>query len=210
MVYKKKRTTRKYAKKRYTRKTRITKTPKTHYGYFKLSMNAPIAFTATGGGSLALRMSMSNPQRGMNVNSGGYTTMQEWTDISQLYDQYRVTYVKIRFYPSQQNNTTLTYLPFHIFHDYDDADSSDATVAEACQNNNMRCMNLVRPWIYKQRIMRKYASGGVGSSPVNNGWFDTASLPQVGAIKGIATGLTGSAQYGYLMCNMWIKCRDRR
>lgn len=183
---------------------------KTETAHFKLSMNAPLSFATGGGAQLSLRMSMTNPSRGMNVNNAGYTTMQEWSDITNLYDQYRVTYLKIKFFPVQQNNTTLTYLPFHIFYDYDDADTSDATVAEACQNNNMKCKNMIRPWTYKVRVGRKYTSGGSGGSPVTGGWFDTAAPGIIGAIKGIATGLTANQTYGYLMCNMWIKCRDRR
>lgn len=199
---------------RYPRRKSISRVPRqlaTKSTGFRLSMTAPVACTAVSN-TIAFRMSLTNPNRGMvfnQFNGGTYTAMTEWADITNLYDQYRVTYVKIKFIPSAPNSTANLFLPLYIFHDFDDDDTTDATVAQAITDGSCRIKNMYKPWTYKMRVTRKYSSGGGGSAPIGGGWFDTAAPPVIGCVKAIATGMT-SANYGYLICNMWVKCRDRR
>lgn len=90
---------------------------------------------------------------------------QEWVNIVQLFDYYRVAAIKLKFIPetnvlSLDSTTPAGYRPLYIIHDPNSiavgtgSTGLPLTVNGTIQYENLRVKNANRPWSYYKRMVR--------------------------------------------------------
>lgn len=132
------------------------------------------------------------------------SSAQDWSNVSGLFDSYRVCAVKYKFIPSFPNDTSVTtnFQPLYVTWDNDGTGPS--TINAAMQYENLRIKNMCMPWSVYQYIPKIMTSG----QP--NGYASTASPISVGDMTFLASGLNTTATYGQLIQTYYIAVRDRK
>lgn len=147
------------------------------------------------------------------MNNGPHNAFQDWTNIQNLFDVYRVAAMKVKYIPQLPNDaSTLTgYHPLYVIGDVDANAAPVTTVNEAIQYENMKVKNMFSPWKYYFKCPKL---GGVGSLAAvktqAGGWIDVATPYGNCGIQGIGTGFDVSQQYGTLVWTLYLMARDRR
>lgn len=138
----------------------------------------------------------------------GTGSVEDWSNLVTLYDQYRVCAISIKFIPQRPNDTSLivTYHPLYMVPDFDDTNALNSA-AQAIQYERMKVKNLNSPWKVYFRIPKVAAGSGVKVQP---GYFDIASSVSTGAIKFWADSLTASTTYGTFIATYYVACKNRR
>lgn len=146
-------------------------------------------------------------------NNGPHTGFGDWTNINPLFDSYRAPFLKVKFIPSLPNDesTTTGFWPLYVVGDVDQTTASITSVTQAIEYENMKVVNMYRPWKYHFRCPKL---GGVGNTAAvktqAGGWIDVATPFGNASIEGYGTGFDTSTSYGTLVWTLYIMCKDRR
>lgn len=138
------------------------------------------------------------------------SSLQEWSNLSSLYDSYRVTGFKIQFFPFVPNGNSVNfdYKPLYTIMDVDQTTGTPVTtINQAIQYENVKVFNVYKPFKRYWKIP-KY----VDAANLQGGYFDvanaSASLP--GTIQFIGTGFDISATLGDIVITAYVKFKNRR
>lgn len=191
------------SKKRYSRRSKLPGTIRGDVKQFKLK--GTVNFNSNGAG--ANFDTFSDTQPGAFYNGG--TALQDLTNVAALFEQYRINAVKLRFFPFLSNASTGQYPPLYIIYDPDDA-TALAAVSTAIEYDNVKVMDLSRPWTYYKKVVRSNtATGGVDVS-MAPGFHDLAAAVSIGAIKFACTGMFVGTQYGTIVATYYMEFAIRR
>lgn len=188
-------------KKRYTRKyTRAGRGSK-GVRFFKLRQVTNLVTSV--GGAVSF-FNSANPSDAFN---NGGTDYEDWTNVYNLFDSFRVRAIKLKFIPSLPNDTsgTTAFSPLYVGGDPDSSTIMPVTtILEAVQYENMKVKNMFRPWSYYFKLPKP------GATPTL-GWCDVASpTQQLGMIWAYGTGFDISTGYGTMISTIYLQARDRR
>lgn len=184
---------------RYGRRKRFPRyrRPQTHYTT-TLRYDVQSAETSVAG-TLQLVFNGFNPSNSI-----------DWGNCTNLWDQFRVLSMTIKYFPLQQPANSLStrdIAPLYAINDYNDL-TALASTAEALSYQKVRTLNLFRQWKHTMRWSTnpKKATSGEG------GWHNTgATPPSVGGIKMISdTGLDASTTYGRYVIEHVVQFKNRR
>lgn len=131
------------------------------------------------------------------------------TYLSNLYDQFKVHAVKVRFIPSLPNNVSATtaYAPVYIAYDCDvSATNPIGSVNLALGYKNVKVKNLYRPW----SVYYKIDGPTGGTYQTTGGYQDFLNIHNVGAIGIYSEGLTANTTYGTYIVECYLTCKARR
>lgn len=194
-----------YRKKRYTR-SRVN-APKT----YKISWNSDSYFGSGAGGAMSQQIATMDP-----------TLCTEWTSVSALYDQYKVTCVKIQYYPNfidsavPVNSGLGIFKPLYVVYDADST-TGPTTTDIALQYGTCKVKNMYRPWKYviRPRVQTDNSVNNAGMALTfsrNGPILDVASAAyyQKGIIAWYGTGYPVSSQFGHIIVDYYVKFFGRR
>lgn len=217
----KKKFSRTFKRKRYMRRRSVVKSNRATFWKFK-GIISLVAST----GTVNARICLTNPA---NFDLVG-TAVQDWANITTLFDSYRVNAIKLKYFPAIPYNTTSTtpaiaYQPLYIVHD------TDSTTAIASENDmlqyefpQLRTKNLYKPWKAYFKV-NKYLTTRMDTLYVNNqviqdkGYMDIAAANadgdnyQTGSIQFYSTLLNtggGNVELGRVICTYYISLKNRR
>lgn len=175
-------------------------------GRYKLRGIVEIASSGTGTINNAIRLTQPDDF------DGASNALTDWTNFANLYDQFRVTYVKIRWTPAVPNDSSATtlYSPIYVFTDFDSI-GLNPTNATTVGYGNLKVKNAYQPWTYGIRIPKLINTGATNVSIP--GFMDTLAPEATGAIYMInsnAGQFSNSKRYGELLITYWVKGVQRR
>lgn len=173
------------------------------YGSFKL--RGVLDLSSSGAGIINNAYRITQPD---SIDGAG-TALTDWTSLSNLYDEFRVSGIKIQFVPKLPNDTSsaVSYQPIYCFMDTDSAALSP-TVAACVGYDNCKVYNLYRPF---KRYMKVPKLINTAASTVGYpGWMDTASPAATGGFYLHAESLTNSTDYGQIILTYYIKTHNRK
>lgn len=189
---------------------RITaKYRKQGYGLFKL--RAFKALSSTAGGVIDNIFSVTNPN---DYDGLGAPTsiLQDWSNLVNLYDEYCVKAISIKYIPYFPNNdstiTTTPFAPLYSVIDFDDL-TPLPNVNTAIQYERMKVKNLWRPFKLYYKIP-KLLNLATTSTIISPGWMDTSVTQDTGAIKFYSGGVGASTDYGQIITTYYIVTKNRR
>lgn len=162
--------------------------------------------TASAGGVILNAVRMTEP----NNYDGTATALTDWGSVANLYDQYRVTGIQIKFIPTapQDASTATSYLPLYVFADFDSTTLTPLN-AVAVGYDNMKVYNLYKPFTRFFRIP-KLQTSVVGNTTIL-GYMDTVAPRATGAIYlSQAAGATANKLYGTVIVTYYIRCIVRK
>lgn len=173
------------------------------YGNFKL--RGVLQLTSDGAGSINAGVRLTQPD---SIDGAG-TALTDWTSVLNLYDEFRVTSIKVQYIPQLPNDPsgTSAFNPAYVFTDFDST-GLVSTVAGAVGYDNMKVKNLYRPWSYFMRVPRMTAANSATIARV--GWMDTNSPAVTGSIYIRADNLDASTQYGKIILTYYIVAHNRK
>lgn len=136
----------------------------------------------------------------------------DWNSFVNLYDSYKVSFIKIQYVPHVPpgNSTTYLYTAAYIVYDVDvDNANPISTVAGAINYQNCKVFNLC--WPMKYTIRPGYIASTGGSNVVlGGGWIDTSSPTNIGCIGILGLNLSNSSEYGEFICTYYVQFKNRR
>lgn len=165
-----------------------------------------VNITTNGSGVLLNAIRLTTPDN----FDGASNSVTDWTSFANLYDQYRVHAIKVKWIPDVPNDEsgTSVYKPIYVFTDYDSIGLSP-TNGVAIGYDNQRTFNLYRPWTYYKRIPKLLNPGATNVSML--GYFDTLSTVSTGAVYLCQSGpLSISKTYGTCVVTYYLKGAMRR
>lgn len=179
--------------------------------YGNMKFKAVFQCAADGSGIINHGFRMTTPD-----TFDGSNSVTDWTSAANLYDEYRVRGLKLKFVPQRPNDPTIAtvtpsnavlYQPVYVFADYDSVGLSP-TVASCVGYDNLRIKDLTRPWKAYYRIPKM---ANYGSSTISRpGWMDTASTTTTGAVYMHAESVTPGLQYGKVILTYYVTFHNRK
>lgn len=156
---------------------------------------------------------------GLSANVGGEINMAvtdnpsafgDWSSIAALFDTYKVAAIKVKFIPQLPNDTSTTtgFFPLYVVGDPNDSTIPINSITSACQYENMKTMNMYRPWKYYYKVPTK--SSISGDTVLTGGYRPTASTSGTCGVYGWGGGFDVSQQYGSYVVTLYIVCKERR
>lgn len=186
-----------YKKKYYKKSSNVLKSLAIKPKIFNLRYNLNVG--TDGSGQIQFYGSLSDPTKAIN----GAGTYKDWSNITSLFELFKVNYVKLQWLPTQPNNTNV-YAPIYIVKDINDSGSNLASVDDAIEYANPRFKNLFSPWtvvFYPRRLANTSVLG----------YQNTAGPQTVGSFKAIISStISTSTTYGRLILTMNVSCLNRR
>lgn len=161
--------------------------------------------SSTGGGAINNGFRITQPDAFDSANA-----LQDWTSLSNLYDEFRVTGIKLTWIPSFPNDTSATtaYRPLYVIMDTDSVGLSP-TDNQCLQYDNCQIKDMSKKFTVYYRIPKLI--NNAGSNVSEPGWMDTASPTATGSIYlARQASLTASAAYGTVILEYYILCRIRK
>ena len=163
------RTKKLYRKKRYSTKRRLKrrmrKYQKQGYQLFKLRAD-PATTGPSALGFYNVRGCLTNPTRVFN----GGTTVNDWSNVSGLFDSFRVCGIKIKYIPRVPNDTSaaFSFAPVYGIIDYENVDTASpvATASDCMQYERLKIFNYYRPWKWYIRVPKYNAPIDVAGGTV--------------------------------------------
>lgn len=173
-------------------------------GYFKL--RGLYNITSDGAGNINNGFRLTQPD---NYDGTG-TALTDWVSVSNLYDQFRVCAIQVKWIPCVPNAepATAAFRPLYVYADFD-AVGLSPTDAAAIGYGNMKVMNMVMPWTYYIKIPKLI---NTSSSSVNmEGFMDSAAPMATGSLYlSKAGGLSNSTTYGTILLTYYIQAVVRK
>lgn len=180
---------------------KITNSGMYQYGIVKQSDQRPFKFTVkysktgiatTGAGLLSEIFSINDPQLAGN-----------WSELSALFDSFRVRKVKLQWVPSVPNDSTALYRPIYAHADFDSS-TVPSTADTVLQFDTARMFDIQRPFIYEvENPAMQAANTAVG-------WLDVGAPLAQGVVGLLGIALTASTVYGSLFFEWDIDFKRRR
>lgn len=137
----------------------------------------------------------------------------DWVSCGNLFDSYRVCAMKIKYIPSFPNDTNAVagYAPLYVVYDADHQAQPLASVNDAVQYENLKVMNMYRPWSYYVRIPKFNSISGASAVTIQSGgYIDIGAVTAVSCIAYYGTGFKASLDYGTLVYTFYLKFKNRR
>lgn len=172
-----------------------------------------VALTSSAAGVLDTRFNLLNPTRIQD----GASTVEDWAEVSALYEMYRVTGWKLHLNPELNSNDTtkvMKYITYGI--DPNDPDTTAATSALDLLVRGGKQFNTHRPLNVKRKVkMPITALNASGNAVVGyrGGWCPVSDLAVNGpTMKIYGASLTASTTYfaGYMEIYIEFKNRVRQ
>lgn len=203
MAYRRKRFKKNFRRKRYSARRRSSVKKSSGDGKRPFKVRYTQTLGSTGGGVIQVPISLTSPE---NVVSGS-GTVEDWSSITALFDNFKVCALKLRYIPSFPNNTSATtaFAPLYSAVDYDEVNTSSCigTIAEAINYENMKVHNMYRPWKRYWKV-RKLAFPGYAV-----GYNEVDTPYNIGQMCLYGEGFTASTTYGQLIITYYIICKSR-
>lgn len=171
----------------------------------KIRYQTPLVTDAAG--TIQNYINMTDPTKIIN----GAGTASDWTNLSGLYDSYRVRGVSIKFIPDYPNDTSVTtgYQPIYIVFDPDGAPAF--TITDFIQYERCKFKNLYRPWKFYHYVPKMInPSAQTTPTDLKGGWMDIAGPQSTCYINFYAQNLDVSTQYGQLLITYYVQYKTRR
>lgn len=95
--------------------------------------------------------------------------VEDFKNIAQLFDKYRVNAMKLKFIPSVMANQSITnqYTPLYVIHDENHIGiPEDYTEAKLLEYENCKVKNLQRNWQYYRKMKRNIPTGSTDNIDV--------------------------------------------
>lgn len=141
------------------------------------------------------------------------------SELTALYDQYMITYVKYMFYlevdPSAQAAASAIYPKLYTVRDQDDSVVLSQTEMRERANLQIRVLNPNRPVVigYKPNLLTQQWYNGVtnGFTPAWSQWLDVsnANVPHYG-LKFNVDNFTNTNYRLRVETRVWIACKNTR
>lgn len=196
----------------YRRTYRRKYTPKRRYWRKKYSRKRPY-YNMRGKVYVKLRVTAtvsSNPGGQIIINyTNNPSSLQDWTSISNLYDEYCVKAMAFKFIPFLPNDTSTTtgFFPLYSVIDQNSGSGILGSINDAIQYENMRVFNMYRPW----KLYRRFSKvTGNSITIVNNGYMPTASPTATAVCSFYGEGFDISQSYGTIIVTAYITARNRK
>lgn len=188
-----------YKKKTWKKKSSVKRSGKNsgkgQYGVRYMKLRQVVSVNASAGGSYTGDFAVRNP-----------STAQDWSACIDLFDEYKVCGHKIQFVPHVPagNSVLIDYRPVYVIFDSNSISSPVSTVNECLQYENLKVMNLFRPWKLYTRVPKV-------TTPNNMlGYQPTSSPIDAGRLVCFADNLDPSQFYGDIIITHYIKFRARK
>lgn len=202
------------AKRLYNSRSRgNAKSKRTAYGpngVHKEKFVKTLALTTTAGGVLEDRFNLLNPTRITN----GSGTVEDWAEVSALYEMYRVTGWKIHLVPSLNVNDTskvVKYITYGV--DPNDPDTTAASNQLDLLVRGGKLFNTHRPLNLSRKVrMPMTAQNALGDAiqSYKAGWCPVSDLAVNGpTLKIYGGGLTASTIYFAGYVEMFVEFKNR-
>lgn len=144
-----------------------------------------------------------------------YNDFSSWAN---LYDQFRVRAVKLRYFPTQNVNlmsdaTINSYFPLYVVSDPDNNTLSGVitTNNQALEYQGVKVKMINRPWKY-YHVWKKVSQNGTGKID-SGGWMDisSATSSQCVSIINLDSGLLkGNFNLGSIVTTYYVQFRHRK
>jgi hypothetical protein len=164
---------------------------------------------ANAAGVILGRISPFNPTRAFN----GTGTYNDVASLSNVFDQYKVGFVLIEYFPTSSIAISSGCLALAL--DYDDPDTTNLTSLNdviSYQDKQIRQLSL--PWRYWTGFLPSpTAAKDVNGDPCpiyKGGYFDFANAPVLGAIQIASSALPPNLVVGTIVITMRFKMRRQR
>lgn len=191
-------------KKQYTQSPRGVPSNNGQAGYFRL--RGQLNITSDSSGNIINGFRLTQP----DSFDGAGSVLTDWVSVANLYDQFRVCAIKLKFIPTHPNDpaSAVAYRPLYVFADFD-ATGLAPTDAAAVGYANMKVKNAYRPWSYYIKVPKLV---NTGSSSVNvEGYMDTVSPQVTGSLYiSKAGGFSNSTTYGVVVLTYYIQAVIRK
>lgn len=188
-----------YKKKTWKKKSSVKRSGKNkgkgQYGVRYMKLRQHVSVNANPAGMYEGDFSVRNP-----------STAQDWSSCAELFDEYQVSAYKIQFVPHVPagNSSTKDYRPLYLIFDSNSTSSPVTNVNECLQYENLRVMNLFRPWKFYMKVPK------ITSSENMFGYQPTSSPSDAGRLVCYADNLDASGFYGDVIITHYIKFRARK
>lgn len=172
----------------------------------KFKLRGVYSLQSDGAGNINAGFRLTQP----DSFDGAGAVLTDWTSVSNLYDQFMVTGISLKYVPTHPNDstTTVAYRPVYVYPDFD-AVGLSLTDAAAVGYANVKIHNLYRPWKYYVKVPPLVNTASTSVNMV--GWMDTAAPQVTGSLYvSKATGLTNSTLYGIIVLTYYIKAIVRK
>lgn len=173
-------------------------------GYFRLRGQLNIVSDSSGNIINGFRLTQPDSF------DGAGSVLTDWVSVANLYDQFRVCAIKLKYIPTHPNDpsSAAAYRPIYVFADFD-ATGLSPTDAAAVGYGNMKVMNAYRPWSYYLKVPRLVNTGS--SSVSIEGYMDTAAPQVTGSLYlSKAGGFSNSTTYGVVILTYYIQAVVRK
>lgn len=163
-------------------------------------MTGNFLLTTTPGGNLHYLVSLRDPSAIFQQNGSGTPSMAtaaiNWTAFADMYDQYKVNWVKLQYIPKNPDNTKDNQNTPQVFYVHDDALIQPvAGVASAMLHPQHKVVESSKSHSY---FVRPRAINGTNS--IAKGFYDTSNPKNIGTISAITVPRNAVAEdYGTLM-----------
>lgn len=134
----------------------------------------------------------------------------DWASVVALFDEYRFCAVKLKYIPTEPNDTFVTqaFYPFYIVPDNNDVNTI-GSVANALNVESCRVKNMFRPWKYYYK-WQKASSTGSSEVVIKGGYRDVSATAGYQSVKMYGTGFGITKTLGQLIITGYIVARNRK
>lgn len=182
-------------------------------------------------GNYYMKVHLMNPvEPWTDTNSSAVNPVTDWASFSELFDNFRVCAIKVKWIPSNNSTPAFNsstpglignlYAPMYSCIDYDSSSGQTKTLAQVIEYENMKVHNLYRPFTRFFRVP-KYLANPIsdpsqGGDPVlARGYFPTDPLsgmrPNFGWLYLLTEGnLPTVGTLGQFIVTYYIAFKNRR
>jgi len=177
--------------------------------FFKIKQTGALALGGTGGTVF---------YNGAWSDLPATTSNADWIAIAQLFDEYRVCALKIKYIPSGIINTTSPapiFTPVYVYHDVNSILTNITNIDLILAYESCKVKSLQRPWTYYRKMVRNIPVNTSWTSQVNmsaRGYIptDSPTATQCIAIYCTSTSTLPAGTYGTMVCTTYIAARARK
>lgn len=185
-----------YSRKRLSRPYKMLGNPYNRIQFYKLRSITAVSSTA---GSALSTVITDDPS--------GY---QDWTNVSSLFDSYKVRGIKIQWMPNipaADPTSSISYKPMYVYYDPDSTTAVGGSTA-AIQYNNCKVKNIYESWTYYVKVPTRSADGS--TKILAGGYVDCANYSAFSSIGIVGDNFTASSPYGTIVATLYISLKHRR
>ena len=130
-----------------------------------------------------------------------------------LFDEYRICAMKLKFFPNVTANATITqfYVPIFVANDVNSTSLVVVTAANTLDYENCKVFNVQRPWKYYRKMQKNIAYTTTANSIPVKGYIPTDSARPTQSFQILfnsPTALT-AGNYGTFVLTYYVVARSR-